>query len=143
MKDELRLRHNVTVEVRGPDGELKDRREVHNLVPTAGLNAIATLLKEGTTRPKYIAVGTGTTAAAAGDTTLQTEVKRKEATVTVTEADVLLEVEFGAGEAEGAITEDGLLSAAAGGTLFARAVFAAVNIGAEDTLTVKHTLTVE
>jgi hypothetical protein len=141
-KSELKLRHNVVIEVRGPDGKIKERKE-HNLVTTAGKEAIATLLKEGTVRPKYLAVGTGTEEAKVGDTKLQTEKVRAEATTSVTGAVFKAEHEYAAGEAEGAITEEGILSAASEGTLFARTVFAAVNIGSEDTLKVTHTVTVE
>lgn len=95
-ESEVRIVHNVVIEAFGPDGRLKDRRENHNLVVTAGKNAIATLLKEGTTRPKFIAVGTGTEEPAAGDTKLKTEKVRKEATITVESAKVKFEKEFAA-----------------------------------------------
>jgi hypothetical protein len=142
MQENLPLLHNVSIEVRGPDGEIKAEREIHNLVVTAGKEAIALLLKEGTTRPKFIAVGTGTEEPAAGDTKLKTEKVRKEATVSVSGAVTKLEKEFAAGEAEGAITEEGILSASSEGTLYAHTKFAAVNIGASDTLKVTHTITV-
>jgi hypothetical protein len=138
----MKLTHNVSLEVRGPDGELKERREAHNLVPTVGKEAIAKLLKEGSERPLYIAVGTGTEEPAAGDTKLKTEKKRLAATVSVSGAVLKLEKEFAAGEAEGAITEEGILSASSEGTLYAHTKFAAVNIGALDTLKVTHTITV-
>ncbi len=56
--------------------------EFHNLVPDAGLEVIAENLSNPSPSAaydpniSYIAVGTGTTAAAAGDTTLETEVFR-------------------------------------------------------------------
>lgn len=139
-----KLVHNVFIDLVGPDGELKQREELHNLIPTVGKEAIAKLLKEGTTRPSYMAIGTGNTAAAAGDTKLQTELSRKAASETGAAAKVFtIKAEWAAGEGTGAITEAGILSASSEGTLFARAVFSVVNKGAEDTLTITWTITVE
>lgn len=142
LTDVLRITHNVEIVVRGADGQVKEVRLLHNLVTTVGKEAVAKLLKEGTVRPTYLAIGTGTKAAAVGDTKLETEKSRKSATVGVAGAVLTLEHEWAAGEAEGAITEEGMLSAAAEGTLFARCVFAVLNIGAADTLKVTHTITV-
>lgn len=143
MKDHpLTVEHNVTIEHRGPNGELLEMREIHNLVPTVGKEAIAKLIKEGTTRPAYMAIGTGSTEAKAADTKLGTETKRKAATVGVSGAVVTLEAEFGEGECEGAITEEGLLSASSEGTLFARSVFGVITGTSTSTLKVKHTITV-
>lgn len=143
MKDGLTLLHNVSVEVFGPDGEVRDSREIHNLVTTVGKEAVATLLEKGTTRPTHLAIGTGTEEAKVANSKLQTEKSRKAATVSVTGAVLTLEKEWGPGEAEGAITEEGIFSAASEGTMFARATFAAVNIGSKDSLKVAHTITAE
>jgi hypothetical protein len=140
----LSFRVNVYAELRGPNGELKDRREFHNLIVTAGKRLI--LASGGTSKyPKefaYIAVGTGAVAAALGDTALGAELTRVLATVTNPDADTLRFVSsFGAGVATGAITESGLLDAAAAGNLLARQVFAAINKGATDTLSMTWELT--
>lgn len=135
---------NVEVEVRGPDGTLKQRETLHNLIPTVGKEAIAKLLKEGTTRPTHMAIGTGTEAAAAGDTTLKTELDRNALSETSVSGKVLtVKGEWAAGDGTGAITEAGLFSASSAGTLFARAVFSVVNKGAEDTLAITWKITVE
>jgi hypothetical protein len=142
--EDLGVRINVEVALRGPDGEIKQEELLHNLIPTVGKEAIAKLLKEGTTRPTHMAIGTGTEAAAAGDTKLKTELDRNAAAETSVTAKVFtMKAEWAAGDGTGAITEAGLLSAASEGTLFARAVFSVVNKGAEDTLTITWKITIE
>lgn len=93
----------------------------------------------------YIAIGTGTTAAAIGDTTLQTEITtgggaRAAATVSLVTTDTtndtaraVVTFTFTAGFA---VTEAGLLNAASAGTLLNRQVFSAVNVVSGDTLQV-------
>lgn len=142
MESHLHLLHNVTIEVFGADGRCKQSVETHNLVVTKAKEAIAKLLKEGTERPTYIGVGTGTTEVEASQTALTTQKVRKSATVSVSGAVVTLEKEFAAGEAEGAITEEGVFAEASGGTMYARTKFSAVNIGSEDTLKITHKITV-
>lgn len=141
---DLDLTDNVLIEVRGPDGELKQSIELHNLIPTVGKEAIAKLIKEGSTRPTHMAIGSGSEAAAAGDTKLKTETDRnalKESSVT---GKVFTAVaEWAAGDGTGEIKEAGLFSASSEGTLFARSVFSVVNKGAEDTLTITWKITIE
>lgn len=64
-----------TIEVRDKDGNLKDREVVENLIVNTGLAEIAGLIgNTGTpTAFTYLAVGSASTAAAATDTTLETE----------------------------------------------------------------------
>jgi hypothetical protein len=90
-----------------------------------------------------MAIGTGTNAAAAGDTTLQTEIDRNALTSNTASTNVLTMVgDWAAGDGTGAITEAGVLSASSSGTLFVRAVFSAINKAAGDTLSIQWTLTV-
>ncbi len=64
-----------TIEVRDKEGNLKDREVVENLIVNTGLAEIAGLIgNTGTpTAFTYLAVGSASTAAAATDTTLETE----------------------------------------------------------------------
>lgn len=138
------IRGHVRVEVFGPDGVLKDYRETDNLIVTAGKNQIADrMIGTGVAVPSHMAVGTGTTAAAAGDTTLQTELDRNALTSNTRSANVnTLVGDWAAGDAtNAAITEAGILNAATVGTLTARAVFTAIPKGAADTLKITWTLT--
>jgi hypothetical protein len=61
-------------------GKIKREKITKNIIPTIGRTAIACQLANQQTYEmgaKYIAIGTGTTPAANGDTTLETEVYRK------------------------------------------------------------------
>lgn len=136
---------NVRVDLFGSDGKLKDYREVHNLVTTAGKAHIADQLSAspGATGMTHMAVGTGTNAAAVGDTALQTELDRNTLTSRTDSGAVVTYVgDWAAGDGTGAITEAGILNAGSSGTLLARSVFSAINKGAGDTLQITWTLTI-
>jgi hypothetical protein len=76
--DEAGSEDNVHIVLRGPDGQIKHEQTVHNLITSAGRNMWVSRLASspGTAVPTHMAIGTGTNAAAAGDTTLQTELDR-------------------------------------------------------------------
>ena len=95
----------------------------------------------------HMAVGTGTTAAVAGDTALQTELDRNALSSVVqgTGGDankVTYTADWAAGDGTGAITEAGIFNAASAGTMLCRSVFAVKNKGAADTLTLTWVLTI-
>jgi hypothetical protein len=145
MTDETKTEDNVKIELFGPDGELKDEKTCHNIVTTAGKNAITSRLASspGSAVPTHMAIGTGTNAAAAGDTTLQTELDRNAVTSNTASANVLTVVgDWAAGDGTGAITEAGILSASSGGTLFVRAVFSSIGKGSLDTLKITWQISV-
>jgi hypothetical protein len=143
-QDEAVPEDNVTLTLRGPDGNVKSTQTIHNLVTTAGKTAIVSRLASspGTAVPTHMAIGTGTNAAAVGDTTLQTELDRNAVTSNTASTNVLTVVgDWAAGDGTGAITEAGILSASSSGTLFARAVFSVINKAAGDTLSITWTIT--
>lgn len=142
--DKVKMTGKLSIELRGPDGELKQSQEVENLVVTVGKNFIASRMKDATaTAMSHMAIGTGAVAAAAGDTTLGAEVGRVALTsTTVTTNSVAYVATFPAGTGTGAITEAGILNAASVGTLLCRTVFSVVNKAAADSLTITWTVTV-
>jgi hypothetical protein len=96
-----------------------------------------------TTAMSHMAIGTGTSAAAAGDTTLGTEAGRVTLTSTTVTANAVAYVAtFGAGTGTGAITEAGLFNASSSGDMLCRTVFSVINKGAADTLGITWTVTV-
>lgn len=118
-------------------------QETENLVVTAGKNWVADRMNNANTVMTHMAVGTGTNAAAAGDTTLQTENDRNALTsTTVTNNAVAYVATWAAGDATAALTEAGIFDAASGGDLLARTVFSVVNKGAADSMTITWTITV-
>ena len=91
----------------------------------------------------HMAVGTGSSAAAAGNTALGSEVDRNAlASTTVSGADISYVATFAAGEGTGALTEAGLFNASSSGTMLCRTVFAVVNKGVADSMTITWTVTV-
>lgn len=89
---------------------------------------------DSVTWPTHIAIGTGTTAAAAGDTTLETEILpdgvNRSAITSRTKPSakkVRLQIQVGVGEANGeTLTEVGAINAATGGILANRIVHTAI-----------------
>lgn len=119
-------------------------QEVDNLVVTAGKGYVASRMKDTTaTAMSHMAIGSGSTAAAAGDTALGNELGRVALTsTTVSSAVVTYVASFPAGTGTGAVTEAGILNASSSGTLLCRTVFSVVNKGASDSMTVTWTVTV-
>jgi hypothetical protein len=144
-RDEIQVTENVTIQVFGPDGKLKDEKSVHNLVTTVGKNLIADNLLDSPTlgKPTHMAVGTGTTAANVADTTLETELDRNALTSKTRNTNVVTYVaNWAAGDATGTITEAGLFTASSAGNMPNRAVFSGIPKGASDTLAITWTTTV-
>lgn len=142
--DEITVTGKLNVILVDQMGIVKEEHDFDNLVVTAGKGYIASRMKDATaTAMSHMAIGTGTTAAAASQTALVTEANRQALTSTsVSGAAVTYSATFGAGNGTGAVTEAGLFNASSGGTLLCRTVFSVINKGAADTLTVSWTVTV-
>ena len=142
--DQIKLSGNLDIVVRDSNGEVKEKRQEKNLVVTAGLGFIASRMKDTTDGAmSHMAVGSGTTAAAAGQTDLVSILGSREAldSTSVSGAVVTYVSSFEAGEGTGAITEAGIFNASSGGTMLCRTVFSAVNKAADDTMTITWTIT--
>lgn len=144
LQDAIKVTGNLKVVLTGPDGKVKQEQEFKNLVVTTGKAYIASRMKDTTaTAMSHMAIGTGTTAAAAGDTALGTEAGRVSLTSTTVTANAVAYVAtFPAGTGTGAITEAGILNASSSGTLLCRTVFSVINKGSADTLGITWTVTV-
>lgn len=117
--------------------------DTRNLVVTAGKGLVAGCLSGVSTPVTKMSVGSGTVAAAAGDTALGSVIDTNALTVsggTLSGATVTYACTWAAGDGTGAITEAGLFSAA--DVMLARTVFAVVNKGADDTVTITWTVTI-
>jgi hypothetical protein len=152
MQAQMMVRGRLRLQLFDKDGNLLDERFGNNLIPTVGKAYIAGLLSGAeTVAPEYIALGTGSTAAAAGDTALETEIttggaarqaaSSSRTTTTVTNDTFQLSTTFTISDTF-AITEAGILNAASAGTLIARRVFAAVNVVASNVLVATWTVAI-
>ena len=143
INDTIKVTGELKLTLTKPDGNTHET-VVPNIVVTDGKEYIASRMKDATaTAMSHMAIGTGTTAAAAGDSTLGTEAGRVALTsTTVTSNAVAYVATFGAGTGTGAITEAGILNASSSGDLLCRTVFSVINKGAADTLGITWTVTV-
>ncbi len=126
--------------------------DIPNLVTTAGKGLVAArLASAGSTVVTHMALGTGTTAAAVGDTTMETEVTRQALDVsggTVSANTITYTRTFAADDpdvtapATTAVTEAGLFNNVTAGTMLAHTVFPVVNKGESDTMTISWVVTI-
>jgi len=144
--DAIKMTGTLKLVLTDENGNIKQEEEVKNLVVTVGKNFIASRMKDATaTAMSHMEVGTGTTAAAVGDTALQTPVASSRVALTsttVTTNSVAYVATFPAGTGTGALTEAGIFNAASAGTMLCRTVFSVINKGAADTLGITWTVTV-
>jgi hypothetical protein len=147
INENLKLSGQLNIVLKDKAGNVKEQREVKNLVVNAGLGYIASRMV-GTAKStmSHMALGSGTTAAAAAQTALVTQLGVREAldstTITGTSGEKVVYVSsFEAGDATGAVTEAGIFNAASGGDMLCRTVFSVVNKAADDTMSVTWTIT--
>lgn len=132
-----------TVDVK--TGKILQEETKENTIVNTGLERVAKLLNGvSSTYFRAIAVGTGTTGAASGDTALETEVTRATATLTYEasyKAKFKYTFSFGG---DYAITEAGLFDSAtaSGSVMLNRTTFTAKNVSSTIQLIVTATITV-
>jgi len=139
LNDGLKLTGKLKIALNG-----ETVQEVNNLVVTDGKEYVASRMKDATaTAMSHMAIGSGSTAAAAGDSSLGTQLGRVALdSTTVSGAVVTYVATFPAGTGTGAVTEAGILNASSAGDLLCRTVFSVVNKGASDSMTITWTVTV-
>ena len=135
-------------------GSYVNELQLSNLITNAGMAAVASRINGsgGEAAFTYIAIGTGTTAAAATDTALETEITtgggaRAAATASRVTTDVandtaqlVLTYNF---TSSFAVTESGVFNDATTGVMLARQVFSAINVVNTDSLQVTWKIDVD
>ena len=146
VNDSIKITGDVKIDIIGADGAVKDSREIKNLVVTTGKTFIASrMVGTSATVMGWMELGTGTTAAAVGDTALQTAISGSRVALTsgTSATNVVTYVaSFPAGTGTGAVTEAGVFNASSAGTMLCRTVFSVVNKGAADAMSITWTITV-
>jgi len=147
INENLKLSGQLSIVLKDKAGNIKDQREVKNLVVNAGLAYIASRMT-GTAKSvmSHMALGSGTTAAAAGQTDLASILGSREAldstTISGSNNEKVVYVSgFEAGDATGAVTEAGIFNASSSGDMLCRTTFSVVNKAADDTMSVTWTIT--
>lgn len=138
----MQIIENFHLVLKGPDGNIKEERIIHNLVTTAGKNGAADQILAAPTLPKpgWMAIGTGSPAA----TLLGAEIDRNALTSKLRAGAVVTMIgDWAAGDGTGAITEAGVFDVVTANTvnMWMSASFAVVNKLAADTLSITWTLT--
>ena len=147
INENLKLSGQLNIVLKDKAGNIKETREEKNLVVNTGLAYIASRMKDTTKGAmSHMALGSGTTAAAAAQTDLVSILGSREAldstTISGTNNEKIVYVSsFEAGDATGAVTEAGIFNAASSGDMLCRTVFSVVNKAADDTMSVTWTIT--
>lgn len=148
VNDSLKTKGVLQLTLIDEAGNIKSH-DTHNLVVSTGLAYIASRMKDATSGVmSHMAVGSGTTAAAAADTGLGSQLARVAldstaiVTTNATGDSVQYVATFPAGTGTGAVTEAGILNASTAGTMLCRTVFPVINKGALDTLVITWKVTV-
>lgn len=143
IESSINVEANCYVRLYGPDGELKDSRDIHNTVTTAGKQGVADQVLGSPTLAKmgWMAIGTGSPSS----TLLGAELDRNVFTSKTRSGAIITVVgDWIAGDGTGAITEAGTFDVVTANTvnMWMSASFAVINKAAGDTLTITWTLTV-
>jgi hypothetical protein len=144
IRDEIGITANVLIELFGPDGKLKEKREIHNTVTTAGRedSADQLILAPTKAKPGWMEVGTGTPTATllgafiAGSRTALSSKTRLTNVVTMI-------CTFGPGVGNGNITEAGIFNVVTENTIdmYVSANFGVITKPPADSLQITWTLT--
>jgi hypothetical protein len=142
--EQLKATGSLRVVVTGKDGQVKEEHDFKNLVVTVGKNFVASrMVGTASNVMSHMAIGSSGTAAAVGDTALGAELGRVAlASAVATTNVVTYTATFPAGTGTGAVVEAGIFNAASAGTMLCRTVFAVVNKGADDAMSVTWTVTI-
>ena len=144
MNEMVKANGRLTIEIFSSSGLLKEKVNVPNLVVTTGRNYIASrMTATSATAMSHMAVGTGTTGAVIGNTTLETELTRRALDSQSTSTNVSTYIAtYGAGIATGSITEAGIFNAASAGTMLCRTTFGVVTKAADDIMVITWNVTI-
>ena len=147
LNETLKITGAVSLKLLDKAGNVIDERSIPNLVVSAGKTFIAaSMLKTTANTPiamTHMAVGSSSTAPAAGDTALGGELGRVAlASATSASNVVTYTATFPAGTGTGALVEAGIFNDASSGTMLCRTTFSVVNKGAADAMSITWTITV-
>lgn len=136
MTNSLKIKGTARTILTHDDGKV-EVFEDHNLIVTSGFDLLISSLINSSNRPNplsHIALGTGTTAAAASQTALANETYRKAGTWSWSAGTKTFTItaNWAKGAVTGTITEGAVFNASSGGAMFDRIVFSTPFTGSSD-----------
>ena len=144
----VKITGKVHIELRDDNGNVKETRDVSNLVVALGCAYIADQLSDkGETVMSHMAIGNDNTEPTCSDTTLANELARVALTSTTQDTGandnkVIYIATFDAGVGTGSIKEAGIFNASSNGTMLCRTTFDTITKGASDALIITWTITI-
>lgn len=144
INENIKVTGDVSIKVFDEAGNVKDERTIKNLVVSVGKTFIASrMVGTAANVMSHMAVGSTSTAPAAGDTGLGGELGRVAlGSSSSSGAVATYTASFPAGVGTGAVVEAGIFNASSAGTMLCRTTFAVVNKGANDGMSITWTITV-
>lgn len=138
MKEKFDIKGRVRIRAVDIDGNLICDKKKENLIVTAGKTEVLNLITADTsgTTFDYIAIGTDSSAPAAGDTVLGSEYVRGNATGSVAGTTASFAITLGISNDGTAINEYGIFNDSSSGTMLSRTTASTLNLDSGSTVTV-------
>lgn len=145
LRDSVSAKGRLSITLIDSNGDVKDQREINNLVVSVGKSLIASRLVSNTSAVMtHMAVGTANTTPFAGQTSLGTEIARVEiGSASASVATVSYSATFPMGTGTGVLTEAGIFNAANAGIMLSRTRFNPITKTSGDTLIIGWNITVQ
>jgi deoxycytidylate deaminase len=150
MEELIKATGKVKIVIHDENGVVKEERNIDNLVVTVGKSYITSrMIGTSSGVMSHMEVGTDNTSASAAQTALIAAVAASRTSLTSStqttassnDDSVQYVCTFPAGTGTGALVEAGIFNASSSGTMLCRTVFAVVNKGASDAMTITWTVT--
>lgn len=137
--ERLKPEGDLVIILKDKNGNVKDKRDIKNLVVTSGKDFIAACFGQdpGPERMSHMAVGTSTVTPDVSDASLGSEISREPLVSTTVNANIVtFSANFPAGSGTGAITEACIISDTSPSEMLCRTTFSVVNKEADDSITI-------
>ena len=148
LKENLKITGNLSIKLYDENGEIKDSKEIPNLVVTTGKNWIASRMQSNTSPVMtHMSIGSGTVDPALTDIKLENELGKVALANTGGYAvanTVTYDATVPPGTGTGSITEAGIFNASGAntGTMLCRTEFGVVTKAALDTLSISWVVSI-
>lgn len=145
LTDTLSVKGNLVIIKTNELGSAEKYEHKNLVVATGKTNIASRLAGNGSPVMSHMAIGTGNTSAAVGDTTLESELAREGLTGgagTPSSNTITYSATYAPGTGTGALTEAGIFNAASTGDMLCRTVFPVINKQAGDTIQITWVISI-